>query len=76
MASAEIKQTSGVKLKTVKNINGRARKRHLAKPQNVKLSKNPFTFIFIICIKKLSIYLCNLLIFCIFMHEIYQRNQQ
>jgi len=35
MASAEIKQTSGVKLKTVKNINGRARKRHLAKPQNV-----------------------------------------
>ena len=43
---------------------------------DVKLSKNPFTFIFIICIKKLSIYLCNLLIFCIFMHEIYQRNQQ
>jgi hypothetical protein len=40
MASAEIKQTSGVKLKTVKNINGRARKRHLAKPQNVSKQLN------------------------------------
>jgi hypothetical protein len=45
MASAEIKQTSGVKLKTVKNINGRARKRHLAKPQNViSKPKRPANF--------------------------------
>jgi len=29
-----------VKLKTVKNINGRARKRHLAKPQNVSKQLN------------------------------------
>jgi hypothetical protein len=42
MATAVKKQTSGVKLKTVKNINGRARLRHLAKPQNVgsNITKN------------------------------------